>query len=227
MAWYNDLAGTTNNSFLIGAANIFKAITGGFAIRNAADNADAKLQASQFEATGNTGLIINSDSAGSGADYKITINRPSSGMTADYTLTLPIDDGSPAQVLSTDGSGNLSWVSAASTAALITVDTTSLAFGTASPLTLFSTPSGAVIHKVEIIVDTQFNGSPTLTVGVAGTTSKYMGSGQNVLTTAAGNAYEANPKLPASAGEALIATYAAGGASAGAARILVSYSVPS
>jgi hypothetical protein len=211
----------------IGTANIIKQISGGFAVRNVADNADGKVQASQFEASGNTGLIINSDAAGTGADWTITINRAASGMTASYTLTLPIDDGSPSQVLGTDGSGNLSWISAGSVADKITVDTTSLAFGTASPLTLFSTPSGAIIHKVEVVIDTQFNGSPTLTIGIAGTTSKYMSSGQNLLTSVATTGYEANPKLPGTAGEALIATYSAGGASTGAARILVYYSIPS
>jgi hypothetical protein len=52
-----------------------------------------------------------------------------------------------------------------------------------------------------------------------------MGSGQNVLTGTAKDVYESNPGETASS-EALIATYAAGGASAGAGRILVYYSVP-
>jgi hypothetical protein len=53
-----------------------------------------------------------------------------------------------------------------------------------------------------------------------------MGSSQNVLQGIAKDVYETNPG-EAAASEALIATYAAGGASAGAARILVYYSVPS
>lgn len=226
MAWYSDLAGTTSTTFRIGVNHIIKAITGGFAVRNAADNADGKIQASQFEASGDTGLIINSDSAGSGADWKITLNRPTSGMTADYTLTLPVNDGSPNQVLSTNGSGVLSWESAGSVADKIGVDTTNLAFGTSSPLALFTTPANAVIHKIEVIIDTAFNGTPTFTVGITGTTSKYMTATQNILTSTAGDAFESNPKLPATAGESLIGTYSAGGASAGAARILVHYSVP-
>lgn len=226
MAWYSDLAGTTSTTFRIGVNHLLKAITGGFAVRNAADNADGKIQASQFEASGDTGLIINSDSAGSGADWKITLNRPTSGMTADYTLTLPVDDGSPSQVLGTNGLGVLSWVSAGSVADKISVDTTNLAFGTSSPLALFTTPANAVIHKIEVIIDTAFNGTPTFTVGITGTTSKYMTATQNILTSTAGDAFESNPKLPATAGESLIGTYSAGGASAGAARILVHYSVP-
>lgn len=224
MGLFSDLKGTTENIFRVGT-HAWKGITGGIAARNSADSADEKVQASQFEATGNTGLIINSDSAGTGADWKITLNRPSSGMTADYTLTLPVDDGSPSQVLQTDGSGNLTWASTGSTADCVKVDTTSLAFGTSSPLTLFTTPANAIIHKVQVIIDTPFNGTATVTVGISGTTSKYMGASQNVLQGTAEDIYESNPGKTA-ASEALIATYAAGGASAGAARILVHYSVP-
>jgi hypothetical protein len=225
MGLFSDLKGTTENIFRIGT-HAWKGITGGIAARNSSDSADEKVQASQFEATGDTGLVINSDSAGSAADWKITIARPTSGMTADYTLTLPIDDGSPSQSLITNGSGVLSWASAGSTADKMSVETTSLAFGTASPLTLFTTPSNAIIHKVQVIIDTAFaGGTPTVTVGIAGTTSKYMSSGQNVLTGTAEDIYESNPGK-AAASESLIATYAAGGASSGAARILVYYSVP-
>ena len=225
MGLFKDLKGTTENIFRI-SANAWKGITGGIAARNSADSADVKVQASQFEATGNTGLILNSDAAGSGADWSITLNRPATGMTAAYTLTLPVDDGSPSQVLQTDGSGVLSWVSAGgSTADKMSVDTTSIAFGTASPITLFTTPANAIVHRVQVIIDTTFNGTPTLTVGVSGTTSKYMTSGQNVLTGTAKDIYESNPGETASS-ETLIATYAAGGASAGAGRILVYYSVP-
>jgi len=226
MAWYNDLLGTTSTTFQIGVNHIIKAVTGGLSVRNTADSADGKIVASQFEATSDTGLIINSDAAASGADWSITLNRPATGMTAAYTLTLPVDDGSPSQSLITNGSGVLSWASAGSTADKVSVDTTNLAFGTSSPLALFTTPANAIIHKIEVIIDTQFNGTPTFTVGITGTTSKYMTATQNVLTDVAGTGYESNPKLPATAGESLIGTYSAGGASAGAARILVHYSVP-
>ncbi len=225
MGLFKDLKGTTESIFRVGV-NAWKNITGGIAARNAADNADVKVQASQFETTGNTGLIINADAANTGADWSITINRPATGMSASYTLTLPTTDGSPSEYLQTDGSGNLTWAGVGGSADKMAVDTTSLAFGTSSPLTLFTTPANAVIHKIQVVIDTPFNGTANVTVGIAGTTSKYMGSSQNVLQGIAKDVYETNPG-EAAASEALIATYAAGGASAGAARILVYYSVPS
>ena len=45
---------------------------------------------------------------------KITLQPPAtSSLTADYALTLPVDDGGPNEVLTTDGSGVLSWTTKA------------------------------------------------------------------------------------------------------------------
>lgn len=52
------------------------------------------------------------EETGAGTDV-ITIQAPAS-IAAPYTLTLPVDDGAAGEVLSTDGSGVLSWVSNAS-----------------------------------------------------------------------------------------------------------------
>jgi len=41
---------------------------------------------------------------------KVTITLPAAGIAADYILTLPTTDGDADQLLKTDGSGNLSWV---------------------------------------------------------------------------------------------------------------------
>lgn len=41
--------------------------------------------------------------------HGVTIKGPPHSAAADYTLTLPNDDGSASQTLTTDGSGNLSW----------------------------------------------------------------------------------------------------------------------
>ena len=45
-----------------------------------------------------------------GSDF-VTLKVPA--LSASYTLTLPVDDGGSGQVLTTDGSGNLSWSTAA------------------------------------------------------------------------------------------------------------------
>lgn len=59
----------------------------------------------------NTSLILEDPGAGSNT---ITLQAPTLNPNASYTLTLPTDDGTNGQVLSTDGSGNLSWASGGS-----------------------------------------------------------------------------------------------------------------
>lgn len=49
------------------------------------------------------------EATGNGSNYA-AIQAPSS-LAGDYTLTLPVDDGTSNQVLTTDGSGGLSWTS--------------------------------------------------------------------------------------------------------------------
>lgn len=222
MGIYQDLLGTLRATFKLGGTTgvVLKNSAGNLLIRNTGDSADAAVTTSKLNMSGDA-LDINSDAAAAGADWKYTLQRPAAGMTAAVVLTLPPDDGSPSQVLQTDGSGNLTWVSAGSTANAEKMDTTNLAFGTASPLSLFSTAAADILSKVQVVIDTPFNGAPSLSVGISGTTSKYMSTTDVDLTAAAGTVFEVHPGLPAAGVEALIATYTAGGASAGAARILV------
>lgn len=56
-------------------------------------------------------LRMYDDSGGTG--QWVGIKAPSN-VPANYTLTLPTDDGTPDQVLKTDGSGNLSWTTVSS-----------------------------------------------------------------------------------------------------------------
>lgn len=225
----SDLAGTLLAKFRIGlgtSAAYVKFITGGLAIRDATDAADAELTASKVKISGDS-YEINSDAAGSGADWKYTIQRPASGMSAAVVLTLPPDDGSPNQVLQTDGNGVLTWVTpSAGVSDMDRRDTTNLAFGASSPVSMFTTPASSQIYTIIVYVDTAFDGaSPTLSIGVTGTTSKYGATTQVDLKTV--GVYEWDPAVAIVGGEALIATYSASGSTVGAARIQVVYGVPS
>ena len=226
MSKFSDLLGTTAAYFKIGLAGVrLKDSSGNLLVRNNGDSADAAITASKVSVSGEV-LEINSDAASTGADWLYTIQRPASGMSAAVTLTLPVDDGTPSQVLSTDGNGVLSWISASSTAACDKIDTTSLAFGDGASVSMFSTGASDVITKILVIVDTAFNGSaPTLSIGISGTVSKYVATSQVDLKTV--GCYEITPALVAGGAEALIATYAASTSSAGAARIQVFYGTPS
>jgi hypothetical protein len=227
MSIFSDLLGTTKAFFKIGGTSgvRLKNNGGNLEVRNSGDSADAEITASKVNVSGN-GIDLNSDAAGSGADWKYTIQRPASGMGSAVTLTLPVDDGTSGQVLQTDGSGNLSWVSAGDTSLAEKLNSTSLAFGTSSPLALFSTGAGDIIDHIDVVVDTPFDGTPSLSIGITGTTSKYAGTSDIDLTAAAGTVFQVHPGLDAQGAESLIATYSAGGATVGAARIIVHYATP-
>lgn len=211
---WKKLRGITGSIFQLGIAGPnLKNSSGVIEAKNAADNAYANMRVGD--------LIISDDDSN-----KITIRTPAN-LTADYFVEMPADDGSPGQALVTDGGGVLTWQTMAGGTDKLITDTTSLAFGTGTPLSLFTLPANAVIEKVKVVVDTAFNGAaPTLSIGIAGTVSKYMAATDIDLKTI--GIYEVDPGL-ASVGstEALIATYAADSSAAGAARILIDYSIPS
>src|SRR5690606_1992190 len=54
--------------------------------------------------------------------HTITVQAPQ-GLGADYVLSLPDSDGTANQLLSTDGSGELSWVTSSATHDLVTLGT--------------------------------------------------------------------------------------------------------
>ena len=222
---FADLIGTTLSYFRIGKTGPrLKDNAGTLEVRNTGDTADVAVTADSFKASADTGLVINSDATGAGADWKVSIARPATGMTADWTLTLPASAGSPNQVLQTNGSGVTTWVDGASGATDIT-DTTTIAFGATSPVTLFTLPANAIILNCNVLVDTAFDGTANLSVGVVGDTAKYMGAGDNLLSEVA--QWQTNPGIaPVGTPESLIATYSAGGATVGSARVVISYTVP-
>jgi hypothetical protein len=73
----------------------------------------------------------------------VTIKTPTD-IAADYVLTLPADDGNSGQVLSTDGSGALSWVAAGSALSL-TANQAVVANGTGTALSSFTCTVGQVM----------------------------------------------------------------------------------
>lgn len=228
MGLFSDLFGTLKDTFQLGLGGVkLKNVAAGLVVKAVDGTTDAPATASKINISGDV-LEINSDAAGSAADWKYTLQRPVAGMTAAVTLTLPVDDGTPSQVIQTDGSGNLSFVSAGTTAHLMATNSTDIVFGSGTPVALFTLPDGAVIHQVDIIIDTPWTtGAANITVGIAGTTSKYMAATENDLYAAAKTVFSVHPGIvPPGGTEALIATYAASTANAGAGRIIVHYSIP-
>ncbi len=228
MGKYIDLKGTTNGQLQIEKAGVvLKNNAAALEVHAADGTTPAPATMSLLNVTGDS-VVINSDATEATADWKYTLSRPAAGMTANVELVLPVGDGSASQVLQTDGAGNLAWASAGDTNPCRKQDTTTLAHGDSSPHTLFTLSANAIVNEVRVVIDTPFNGTaPTMSVGIAGTTSKYMGATHNNLKGTAKDVYISTPgEIAVGTTEALIATYSADGADAGSARIIVDYAIP-
>ena len=227
MRWL-DLKGVLGTILQFGINGLQLKSTGGkIRARNADDNADVPLVGSSIQASGDS-LVLNEDATEAGADWTMTISRPDTGMTQNLTFKMPANYGTADFVLKTDGAGNLSWGASALATNLEATDTTDLDFDSTGTVTMFQLPANAVVRLAAVIVDAPFNGTPSLSIGVIGELSRYLGSTQVDLTATAGTVFEVDPAATAEAtAQDLIATYSAGGATEGAARILVSYVIPS
>jgi hypothetical protein len=106
---WRDLVGSTLGYFKLGIGGVrLKNNSGALAVRNSIDNADAAVTTSKLNNSGDS-IDINSDAAGSGADWKMTIARPAAGMTAALTFTMPPNAGANGQALIGDGAGNFAF----------------------------------------------------------------------------------------------------------------------
>lgn len=230
---WEDLIGTSLGKLQHGIGGPFsKNVSGDLAARDPTDASYVAMRMALAKIFGND-IQLNSGATESGASWIMTLSRPSAGMTGDVQIIMPPDlapSVNQALTIASISSGviTLQWATIAAGTDKIVVDTTTLAFGTSSPITMFTAPANAEILVVELVIDTAFNGTPTLSVGVSGTTSKYAPTSAWDLTAAAKTRFKYHPNEPASGSTAaLIATYSAGGASAGAAHILTWYCIPS
>lgn len=223
-----DLIGTTKDRIKFGITGpLIKAVTGAFHFRNAADGADAEITASKLNVSGDD-IVVNSDSAGAGADWKVTLRRNSAGMAADVIFPLPIDAGSTGDVLTKTASGS-EWAAPSAVGGptnVTLVESQVFSFGTASPLALLTTTATEVLYTIRVHVTTVFNGTaPQLSIGIAGNTAKYVAATEIDLKTI--GIYEIAPGFYTEGVEAIIGTYVADGSSAGSARIEIHYGSPS
>lgn len=231
MSRFLDLLGTVKTKFQIGLGGPqLKNNSGVVEARDAADAAYAAISALLVNIYGND-FVLNAGAAESGADWKYTLSRPSTGQTLDLQVVWPAAAPSNGQVLTVSsyaaGVITLGWTTVSGSSNGVVVESTALAFGSTSPVAMFTLPANAVVLKCKVAIDTSFDGTPSLSVGVTGTASKYLGSTQVDLTAAAGTVFEVDPGLAAdTSSEDLIATYAAGAATVGAARIIVDYAIP-
>lgn len=207
----SDLIGTMQSFFKIGTLRL-KNNTNVLEVKNSGDTGFLPISASTAKLNNGSGTA--------------TLQSASSGT---LTFTLPGEVGSTNQVLTTDGNtGVLSWSTVAVANNQVLAQTENIVFGSSTPVTMFTPPDNSVIQKIVVDVDTAFDatGGPNLSVGVSGTTSKYMGATDSDLATV--GIYEVQPMIQESTSNSpVIITYSAGtGGSAGSAFVTVFYANP-
>lgn len=226
-----DLTGISGTTFQIGLKGpILKNNSGNIEATNAGGTADVSITALGINLSGTSGqIVLNSAATESGASWKTIIQNATSGQTADWTLTLPSSPGTSGQVLTTDGSGNTSWTSVSSGAAYDTNIAHVGSYTDSSPYSMFTLPANAIIKSVSVNVTTAFNGTnPAISLGIAGSTSKFLPSTDVDLTTVGQYGAIACQAVASSGStQAIIITLNSGtGGTAGAYELLVTYTVP-
>lgn len=220
---YQNQDGTTRSVFVVGGptSGLSLKVNGStLEVMNAAASSDVALTALSGSLSSATNQLV----LGSSNTHPVTLS--SGSPTATYTFTLPPTAGSNTQVLSTDGSGNTSWVSAASTASLLANFTATVTYASTFPYTVDTLPANAVVDHVTVEHTVAWNGtSPSLSVGITGTTSQWVGTGDNFPSVA--GRYNCYSYVAGTSAEPIIISAVPGsGASAGTSVVTVWYYVP-
>lgn len=101
-------------------------------------------------------------------------------------------------------------------------DETQITHTSSATISMFTLPNEMFVDRTVIIVDEAFNGTtPTLTIGIVGSTSKYLASTDVDLKTT--GRYEVQLSNTPSSEEDVIAIFSASGSTTGEARLQLHY----
>jgi hypothetical protein len=210
----SDLFGTLKSTFRI---------AGIYLVSVAADTVlDVKNKAGTVF-RGVRALTFRARSTGSG-DVVIGVNG---SVASDIAFNLPNALGSTGNVLRTDGSGNLTWVSVATASNQVLAQQETVQFNSAGTVLLFTPPDNATIRSVIVEVETAFNATGcAITIGDSNNLARHVGSTDVDLATV--GVYEVVPMYEVGTGPVAVNAYFTAGTSGttGVARVTVEYSNP-
>ncbi len=92
--------------------------------------------------------------------------QPPTALAASYTLTLPVDDGTSGQLLSTDGSGVLSWTSITGSVTSVTATAPVASSGGATPVISLNSGYGDTLNPYASKTANFFLAAPNGSAGV-------------------------------------------------------------
>lgn len=218
MAWFPaDLIGTISDYFQLSLTGPrLKNNSGNLQIRNSGDTAYAEITADALSLAGtNSGTT------------KLSV-------PADAVAELVLPDGLPSTndvlaAVSVAGSVvTLDWTPVSIASNQVLAQEEVVAYNASSPVAIFTPPANARILTVSVEVEATFDGAgANMSVGVAGSTSRYMGTTEIDLTIAAIFEKRVNYEEDGTP-DAIIVTFNPGsGGSQGSARVTITYANPS
>jgi len=165
----SNLVRTMQSYFRFGALRL-KDSSGVLEIKNGGDSAYAPVKPTMVYFMG------------ANAAHYVSLTAPS-GLGADPAFVLPSADGATGQFMKTDGSGNLSFASAAAYAQQVfDADFTQ---ASDNPLTLMTPSANATITCVQVdVTSAAAGGAPTMSIGISGDADRDMDETEIDLLTA-------------------------------------------
>lgn len=179
---------------------------------------------------------VHFESTGGQADFDTNGDLTLPGKVTTETLTVntyselgdvanvSITGGSDGEVLTTNGSGVLSWTAIPSTADALKTVIVDFQYNLSSGSS-WTIPAGSIINEVIVIVDSAFNGTATVKVGNMADPAAYVTDSDTLLSLT--DRFEFGQSAAAlSADDSIVVTVTGGGATTGTGRVIVSYSTP-
>jgi len=117
-----------------------------------------------FGQTAQQGALALYEQTANGTNY-VQLQSPAA-LAASYTLTLPVDDGTSGQLLSTDGSGVLSWTSITGSVTSVTATAPVASSGGATPVISLNSGYGDTLNPYASKTANYFLAAPNGSAGV-------------------------------------------------------------